>query len=81
MSNREKMRKLFVDMFLLDDREFIFDLRHEQLSMWNSLGVVSLVIGVQEVLGNYFTPSKANCVASVQDVITRFEINGIFFNE
>ena len=50
MTNRDKLRQLILDVFLLDPSEFRFDLRRTEVDTWDSFGLVSLAVGVQENL-------------------------------
>ena len=81
MNNREKLKSLMVDVFLLDPTEFRYDLKQEDVSTWDSLGVVSLAVGVHQTFGYHFTPEEAVSVRGVEDVITLLETKGISFHE
>jgi acyl carrier protein len=80
MENREKLRRLVLDVFLLDPSEFRFDLRREEVQTWDSLGVVSLAVGVQETFGYHFTPEEATGIRGIQDVIDLLTARGIRFD-
>jgi len=51
MGNREKLKKVVEDVFLLQPDEFRFDLRRDEVETWDSFGVVSLAVGIQEAFG------------------------------
>jgi len=80
MSNREKLKKLILDVFLLDESEFSFDLKKQQVDTWDSLGVVSLAVGVHQTFGYHFTPEEATSIQSVADIIKLLESKGISFD-
>jgi acyl carrier protein len=80
MENREKLRRLVMDVFLLDPSEFRFDLRREEVLTWDSLGVVSLAVGVQETFGYHFTPEEATGIKSIQDIVDLLTARGIRFD-
>jgi len=80
MENREKLRRLVLDVFLLDPSEFRFDLRREEVQTWDSLGVVSLAVGVQETFGYHFTPEEATGIRGIQDIIDLLNARGIRFD-
>lgn len=80
MSNREKLKQLFLDVFLLDEAEFSFELTKPQVDTWDSLGVVSLAVGVHQTFGYHFTPEEATSLQSVADVIRLLETKGITFD-
>ncbi|MCC6337843.1 MAG: acyl carrier protein [Myxococcales bacterium] len=80
MSNREKLKKLILDVFLLDESEFSFELQRAQVDTWDSLGVVSLAVGVHQTFGYHFTPEEATSIQSVADVIKLLETKGISFD-
>jgi acyl carrier protein len=81
MTNVEKLKDLVVEVFLIDPSEFHLDLRREQVETWDSLGVVSLAVGVEETFGCHFTQEEALGLKSVGDVITVLEHHGISFRE
>ena len=80
MTNREKLRHLFLDVFLLGPDEFNFDLRRDQVETWDSLGVVSLAVGIQEAFGYHLTPEEALRIREVQDIIDILTARGIPFD-
>lgn len=81
MTNRQKLKQLLLDVFLLTEEEFSFDLRKDQVDTWDSLGVVSLAVGVQETFGYHFTPEEATGVSSVADVMRILAEHGIRFED
>jgi acyl carrier protein len=81
MNNREKLKQLMLDVFLLDPSEFSFDLRREDVETWDSLGVVSMAVGVQETFGYHFTPEEAIGIRGVQDIIDLLKTKGISFDD
>jgi len=81
MTNTDKLKDLVVDVFLIDPKEFHLDLKREQIETWDSLGVVSLAVGVQETFGHHFTQDEAMGIASIRDVMKILEARGISFDE
>jgi acyl carrier protein len=81
MSNRDKLKKLLMDIFLLSEAEFRFDLKRDDILTWDSLGTVSMAVGVQETFGYHFAPAEAMSVSGVQDIIRILESKGIPFND
>jgi len=81
MTNIEKLTNLAVEVFLIDPSEFRRDLRRDEVGTWDSLGVVSLAVGVQETFGYHFTQDEALSVKSFADVIRILEQHGIPFDE
>lgn len=80
MGNREKLKQLLTDIFLLDPSEFRFDLSREQVETWDSLAVVSVAVGVHETFGYHPTPEEATAIKSVPDIIALLEYKGIKFD-
>jgi acyl carrier protein len=78
-SNAEKLRKLLIDLFLLEPDEFRWDLKRQDVDTWDSLGVVSLAIGVEETFGYHLTPDEATGLASIEDIIQLLSSKGIEF--
>jgi len=81
MENRQKLRELLMEVLLLTDDEFSFDLKREQAETWDSLAVVAIAAGVDETFGYHFTPDEAVGIAGVRDIITILEREGIRFAE
>ena len=79
MTNREKLQKLIQDVFLLDPSEFSFDLTRSAVETWDSFGVVSLAVGLQQTFGYHLTPEEANGIKGVNDIIKVLECKGISF--
>ena len=81
MENREKLKKVVEDVFLLQPGEFRFDLRRDEVETWDSFGVVSLAVGIQEAFGYHFTPAEAGGINSVGDIIRLLSAKGIPFDD
>lgn len=81
MSNREKLRELIMDVLLLDDSEFSFEMRREDVQTWDSLAVVAISVGVDETFGYHFSPEEAMGIRGVPDIIEKLESQGISFAE
>ena len=81
MTNRDKLKQLLLDVFLLTEDEFSFELRKQDVSTWDSLGVVSLAVGIQETFGYHFTPQEATAIQSVGDIMRILSEHGISFDE
>jgi len=80
MSNREKLKSLIIDVFLLDPSEFRFDLRRDEVETWDSFGTVSMAVGVQETFGYHFSPEEAMGIDGVEAIITLLSSKGIDFD-
>lgn len=80
MTNLEKLKQLFLDVFLLEPDEFRLDLKKEDVLTWDSLGVVSIAVGLHETFGYHMTPDQAMSVKSVRDIISILESEGILFH-
>ena len=81
MTNREKLQSLLIDVFLLDPSEFRFDLKREEIESWDSLGIVSMAIGVQETFHYHFTPEEAMSIDGVRGIMRLLTSKGINFEE
>ena len=80
MANREKLKQLMIDVFLLDPAEFHFDLVADDLDTWDSLGVVSLAVGLHETFGYHCTPEEAAAIRGVPDIIALLTSKGVGFD-
>ncbi len=81
MENRQKLRDLLMEVLLLTDQEFSFELRREQVETWDSLAVVAIAAGIDETFGYHFTPDEAVSITGVRDIIEILEREGISFAE
>lgn len=77
MRNTEKLRELVQDVFLLDPAELHFDLTRDDIDTWDSLGVVSLAVGVHETFGYHMTPDEAAGLGGLRDLVDLLNRNGI----
>ena len=48
---------------------------------WDSLGVVSIGVGLTETFGYHPTPAEATALASVEDIVRLLEAKGIVFDD
>ena len=80
MSNNDKLKNLLVDVFLLDPAAVTFQMKREDIDSWDSLGVVSLEVGLKETFGVPITPQEAMAIKSVQDILTLLTSKGIDFS-
>ncbi|MGA2135629.1 MAG: acyl carrier protein [Bryobacteraceae bacterium] len=80
ITNTDKLRDLMVDVFLIDPREFREDLKREDIETWDSLGIVSLAVGVQETFGYHMSQDEAIGIQSVADLVRILEARGISFD-
>ncbi len=81
MDNRRKLRELLMDVLLLTDQEFSFDLRREQVETWDSLAIVAIAAGVDETFGYHLSSEEAVSLAGVRDILKILEREGIHFAE
>jgi acyl carrier protein len=80
MSNdREKLRDVLLDVFLLSPAEFRFDLTRDDIDTWDSLGVVSLSVGIHETFGYHMTPEEATSLRGVADIMSLLSSKGFDF--
>lgn len=77
MTDRERLKALLIDTFLLDPEEFSFDLRRAQVDTWDSLGVVSLAVGVEQTFGYHLTPEEAMSLDGVPALVAILQREGL----
>jgi acyl carrier protein len=80
MTNREMLKHLIIEVFLIGDDEFSFSLTRQQIPTWDSLGVVSLAVGVQETFGYHLSPEQAVGLNSIADLVAVLSKNGVNFD-
>ena len=81
MSNHDKLKELIIDTFLLEESEYSLELKRTEVDTWDSLGIVSMAVGVNEVFGYHFTPDEATGIESVADIVRILETKDISFAE
>jgi len=81
MNNKEQLKNLLLDVFLLEPEEFSFELKRDEIETWDSLGIVSMAVGIQEVFGYHMKPEEATGISCVSQIIELLESKGISFNE
>ena len=81
MDNREKLKQLLMEVFLLDSSEFRFDLTRDAIETWDSLGVVSLAVGIEETFGYHVTQDEALGLRGVEDIMRLLDSKGVPFYE
>jgi len=81
MCNKEKLKQLFIDVFLLEPEEFHFGLKREDVETWDSFGIVAMATGIEEIFGLKLKPEEAIAIKGVSDIIKILESKGVSFNE
>ena len=81
VTNRARLRELLIDVLLLMPSEFHFELQWSAAPTWDSLSVVSLAVGIDEVFGYHLTPEEANSIKGVPDIVAILTAKGISFDE
>jgi acyl carrier protein len=81
MSNKDKLKELLVEVLVLEEGEFRFDLMRDEVDSWDSLAVVALAVGIEETFGYHMQPEEALGIRGVRDIIDLLESKGIRFDE
>jgi acyl carrier protein len=79
-ANRERLKDLLVDVLLIDPSEFRLTLKKADIDTWDSLAIVAVAVGIEEVFGYHPTTQEAMRLQSVQDIIALLEEKGIAFD-
>lgn len=79
--NRERLKNLLLDIFLMEPGEFSFDLKREQVETWDSLAIVAVAVGIEETFGYHMTQEEAVSVQSIPDIMHLLEQKGIVFDD
>lgn len=78
--NHAKLKSLMLEVLLLTDEEFSFELKRSECQTWDSLAVVAIAAGVEETFGYHFKPEEAIGLTSVADIVRVLESKGISFH-
>lgn len=79
-TNHEELRQLVMDIFMVPMESYRPDLKREEIATWDSLGIVSLAVGVQETFGHHLTPEEAMGLGGLPDLIRILERQGKDFS-
>ena len=81
MNNHQKLKELLLDVFLIDESEYRLEMSRDDVETWDSLGLVSMAVGIEETFGYHFTQAEALSIHRVQDIVDILETKGISFDE
>ena len=81
MNNHEKLKALLMDVFLIEESEYSLDMAQADVDTWDSLGLVSMAVGVEETFGYHFTQAEALSIKSVRDIVRILTSKGISFDD
>ena len=70
-----------MDVFLIDESEYSLEMAQEDVDTWDSLGLVSMAVGVEETFGYHFSQEEALSINTVQDIVDLLTTKGISFHE
>jgi acyl carrier protein len=76
-ANRTKLVELLSSVFLLEPGTFRFDMRRDEVETWDSLGVVSLAVGLQDTFSVHLAPEEALAIGSFQEVVDALTRRGV----
>ena len=79
MDNHQKLKDLLMDVFLIEESEYSLDLSQQDVDTWDSLGLVSMAVGVEETFGYHFTQEEALSIKKFRDIVDVLESKGISF--
>jgi acyl carrier protein len=79
-TNHDRLRQLVLDVFMIDPGTYRPDLRRDEIPTWDSLGIVSLAVGVQDTFGYHLTPEEAMGIQGLADIIAILERQGVDFS-
>ena len=79
-NNTTKLKELASEVFLMSPSDVHLDLRREDIETWDSLGVVSLAVGVEQTFGYHMAPEEATSLKGLRDVVRLLESKGILFD-
>ena len=80
MTNDEKLKELLLDVFLIDESEYNLDTSQDDLETWDSMGLVSMAVGVEETFGYHLTQEEALSIRTFRDVVEILKSKGIPFD-
>lgn len=81
MDNRQKLQDLLMDVLLLSEQEFSYDLRREQVETWDSLAIVAIAAGIDEAFGYHLSSDQAVELTGIRDIVKILEREGFHFAE
>jgi acyl carrier protein len=80
IDNTTKLKQLVSEVFLLDPSDVHLDLHRQEIDTWDSLGVVSLAVGVEQTFGYHMTADEATSLTGLRDVVMLLKSKSIIFD-
>ena len=80
MDNHQKLKELLMDVFLIEESEYSLEMSQADVDTWDSLGLVSMAVGVEETFGYHFSQQEALSIKRVQDIVDILSSKGISFD-
>jgi acyl carrier protein len=81
MNNHQKLKGLLLDVLLIEESEYSLEMSREDVDTWDSLGLVSMAVGIDETFGYHFSQEEALSIKKVQDIVDILESKGIRFDD
>jgi acyl carrier protein len=74
---KQTLVDLLSEIFLIDPDPAVLGFTKDEIETWDSLGTVSLAVGVEEEFGYHMTPDEATSLQSVPELILLLETRGV----
>lgn len=81
MNNTKKLKRIVEDTLLLDEGEYSESLKRDDVDSWDSLGMVSLLVGLQKEFGVSMDAAETVSVESIDDLKSLLVGKGVDFSK
>lgn len=79
--NDLKLRNLLVETLLIDDEQYRDENGPDTIETWDSLAMVRIATGVEEVFGYSMTPEEMVSLDSIGDIKAILRLHDIAFDQ
>jgi acyl carrier protein len=79
--NDVKLRNLLIDVLLIDEDQYRDDFGPDEISSWDSVGMVEIAVAVEQQFGYMLAPDEMVNLRSIGDIKDVLRSQGIDFAE
>jgi acyl carrier protein len=79
--NDVKLRNLLIDVLLIDEDEYRDDSGPDEISSWDSVGMVEIAVAIEQQFGYALSPDEMVGLRSIGDIKGVLRSQGIDFTE
>ncbi|MBU5441003.1 acyl carrier protein [Paenibacillus sp. MSJ-34] len=75
--NLLKLKNLLIDIFVMEEEEFIDDNGPNEIEGWDSLATVSMAVAIHQEFGHHMTIEEVAEIKNIGDIIKYLRFKGV----